>query len=197
MSGYSTAPVSTLLYQDAEPTVVFQKSFNTIAKRHHIRIWRAGDFEGNEVWLGAATHDAGVGFQHGFHDRSRTKSIREPIGSAGKSSWISALQAVPTRISYLNASPDDASVRNPGFRPMAGLLSSGFGLAREAHRRRFRRKTNRRFRLPVPRPSAWLADSCWKHANIFFATICTTGLIVQRSCRVRSFRVKPPSGNDC
>jgi hypothetical protein len=63
MSGYSTAPVSRLLYQDVEPIVVFQKSFNTIAKRHHIRIWRAGLYEGKEVWLGAATHDANIGFQ--------------------------------------------------------------------------------------------------------------------------------------
>ena len=63
MSGYSTAPVSTLLYEQEEPVVVFQKSFNTIAKRHHIRVWRAGLFEGKEVWLAAATHDAGIGFQ--------------------------------------------------------------------------------------------------------------------------------------
>jgi hypothetical protein len=62
MTGYPTAPVSKLLYQGQEPVAVFEKSLNTITKRHHIRIWRAGKFEGSEVWLGAATHDAGVGF---------------------------------------------------------------------------------------------------------------------------------------
>jgi hypothetical protein len=87
MSGYSTAPVSPLLYEQAEPSVVFQKSFNTIAKRHHIRIWRAGIFEGEEVWLGAATHDAGVGFRlrsmtitHKIDpqtDRERTKVVTD------------------------------------------------------------------------------------------------------------------------
>jgi hypothetical protein len=56
-----TAPVSTLLYRDAEPDVVFEKSFNTITKRHHIRIWHA-DGVGCDLWLGAATHDVGVRF---------------------------------------------------------------------------------------------------------------------------------------
>jgi len=62
MTGYPTAPVNKLVYQGVEPAAVFQKSLNTITKRHHIRIWQAGEFEGSPVWLGAATHDAGVGF---------------------------------------------------------------------------------------------------------------------------------------
>jgi hypothetical protein len=101
MSGYSTAPVSPLLYQQAEPSVVFQKSFNTIAKRHHIRIWHAGIFEGQEVWLGAATHDAGVGFQlrsmtitHKIDpqtDRERTKVVTD-LGFTSCSERVSFLE---------------------------------------------------------------------------------------------------------
>ncbi|MGH9592422.1 MAG: LssY C-terminal domain-containing protein [Bryobacteraceae bacterium] len=59
-AGYATAPVSKLFYQGATPNFVFQKSFNTIEKRHHIRVWSIGSFEGNDIWLGAATHDIGV-----------------------------------------------------------------------------------------------------------------------------------------
>jgi LssY-like putative type I secretion system component LssY len=59
--GYDTAPVSKLLYEDAEPDLVFQKSLNTMAKRHHIRLWRY-DLNGREIWLGAATHDVGIVF---------------------------------------------------------------------------------------------------------------------------------------
>jgi hypothetical protein len=59
--GYHSAPVSKLLYEDAEPDVVFQKSLNTISKRHHIRLWRY-DMGGREIWLGAATHDVGIAF---------------------------------------------------------------------------------------------------------------------------------------
>jgi hypothetical protein len=101
MSGYSTAPVSPLLYQQAEPSVVFQKSFNTIAKRHHIRIWHAGIFEGQDVWLGAATHDACVGFRlrtmtitHKIDpqtDRERTKVVTD-LGFTSCSERVSLLE---------------------------------------------------------------------------------------------------------
>jgi hypothetical protein len=63
MKGYPTAPVSTLLFQGNQPDFVFQKSLNTISKRHHIRIWRFGTADGVPLWLGAATHDTGVAFQ--------------------------------------------------------------------------------------------------------------------------------------
>lgn len=60
--GYATAPVSDLRYQGQTPDLVFQKSFNTIAKRHHIRIWAAGEWQDQALWLGAASHDIGVDF---------------------------------------------------------------------------------------------------------------------------------------
>ena len=59
--GYPTAPVSKLLYGGAEPDLVFQKSFNTITRRHHIRLWRVQDGD-RDYWLGAATHDIGIEF---------------------------------------------------------------------------------------------------------------------------------------
>ncbi|MCC6540051.1 MAG: LssY C-terminal domain-containing protein [Bryobacterales bacterium] len=61
---YATAPVSPLYYEGRLPDAVFQKSFNTVAKRHHIRLWQAApDGPGGEpVWLGAATHDIGLKF---------------------------------------------------------------------------------------------------------------------------------------
>lgn len=65
---YNTAPVSKLLYQGRLPDMVFEKSFDTVAKRHHVRIWNAGVFDGQQVWLGAASHDIGVFFDpHVFH----------------------------------------------------------------------------------------------------------------------------------
>jgi|KBSMisStandDraft_5_1062788.scaffolds.fasta_scaffold00166_11 hypothetical protein len=57
-TGYSDAPVSTLLLDGRPPDLVFQKSLNTFAKRHHIRIWKIAErYQGREVWVGAATHD--------------------------------------------------------------------------------------------------------------------------------------------
>jgi hypothetical protein len=57
-TGYSDAPVSLLLLQGKPPDLVFQKSLDTFAKRHHIRIWKLSKtYKGQEVWVGAATHD--------------------------------------------------------------------------------------------------------------------------------------------
>lgn len=57
-SGYAGAPVSTLLVEDRPPDLVFQKSLNTFAKRHHLRIWKLPKtYKSQEVWVAAATHD--------------------------------------------------------------------------------------------------------------------------------------------
>ncbi len=60
--GYATAPVSLLLYEKKAPDLVFQKSWNTLSKRHHVRIWQAGTVDGRELWLGAGTEDVGLMF---------------------------------------------------------------------------------------------------------------------------------------
>jgi LssY C-terminus len=63
-TGYSEAPVSSLMINGRLPDLVFQKSLDTFAKRHHIRIWKlASTYEGRPVWVGAATHDIAV--EHG------------------------------------------------------------------------------------------------------------------------------------
>lgn len=61
MSAYPTAPVSPLRYQGRLPGLVFQKSFNSMAKRHHIRLWQVDSPDG-PIWLGAATHDIAIAF---------------------------------------------------------------------------------------------------------------------------------------
>ena len=58
---YISAPVSTLLLGGKQPDLVFQKSLDTFAQRHHIRIWKqTALFQGREIWVGAATHDIAV-----------------------------------------------------------------------------------------------------------------------------------------
>jgi len=59
--GYKSGPVSLLLLDGQPPDLVFQKQNDTFAKRHHIRIWkRPQNYQGQEVWLAAATHDIGI-----------------------------------------------------------------------------------------------------------------------------------------
>lgn len=61
MSSYPDAPVSTLLHDGRAPEMVFQKSLNSLAKRHHIRLWPV-ELNGGAYWLGAATHDIAITF---------------------------------------------------------------------------------------------------------------------------------------
>ena len=60
-AGYSSAPVSSLTIDNRPPDLVFQKSLDTFAKRHHLRIWKLPTpYQGRDVWVGAATHDISV-----------------------------------------------------------------------------------------------------------------------------------------
>ncbi|MFN7996514.1 MAG: LssY C-terminal domain-containing protein [Bryobacteraceae bacterium] len=61
--GYKEAPVSILYLDSKPPDMVFEKLNNTFSQRHHLRIWRRPDlFQGQAVWVCAATHDTGIDF---------------------------------------------------------------------------------------------------------------------------------------
>lgn len=61
--GYSEAPVSILYLDGRPPDLVFEKLNNTFSKRHHLRIWlRPDPYQGQPVWVCAATHDTGIDF---------------------------------------------------------------------------------------------------------------------------------------
>lgn len=61
--GYDEAPVSVLLLDGRPPDMVFEKTTDTFAHRHHLRIWRRpGAVGGKPVWVVAATHDIGINF---------------------------------------------------------------------------------------------------------------------------------------
>jgi len=88
---YRRAPVSTLFLYDRNPDLVFQKQTDTMAKRHHIRLWQeTSTLDGQPVWVGAATHDVAItfsaskGFTHRIDasvDLERTKVIDDLIFS--------------------------------------------------------------------------------------------------------------------
>jgi ankyrin repeat protein len=60
-TGYNSAPVSLLTLNGRPPDHVFQKGLDTTAKRHHIRIWKMSEtYNGEQVWIGAATHDIAI-----------------------------------------------------------------------------------------------------------------------------------------
>jgi hypothetical protein len=90
--GYSEAPVSVLLLDGKPPDLVFEKTNNTFARRHHLRIWRRpGTIRGKPVWAVAATHDIGIDFSEAGHtfihridshiDRERDKVVNDLLFS--------------------------------------------------------------------------------------------------------------------
>jgi hypothetical protein len=61
--GYAEAPVSVLLLDGKPPQLVFEKTLNSVNKRHHLRVWQIAEtWNGQTVWTAAATHDIGLGF---------------------------------------------------------------------------------------------------------------------------------------
>ncbi len=61
-SGYSEAPFSLLQLEGKDPDYEYQKDLNTVAKRHHLRVFRRQDtWRGQPVWVASATHDIGIG----------------------------------------------------------------------------------------------------------------------------------------
>jgi hypothetical protein len=91
MKADPTAPVAPLIYRGGTADLVFQKTLNTVAKRHHIRIWPAS-FSGTQVWLAAATHDTTIALDSKrmslthridpFIDRERSVVVND-LASAG------------------------------------------------------------------------------------------------------------------
>jgi hypothetical protein len=115
--GYSEAPVSLLLLDGRKPDLVYQKQTNTFAKRHHIRIWKLSQsYQGEELWLGAATHDIRIGVMKGgtrwIHridpqvDREQVK-IKDDLVFARCVEWFSFAErpAIPHRTT--NATGDE------------------------------------------------------------------------------------------
>lgn len=80
--GYTAAPMARLRLNGAVASVTFQKSLDTLSKRHHVRFWRQGD---SDIWLGAATEDIGMTFRRahlthaigGDIDNERAKIIND------------------------------------------------------------------------------------------------------------------------
>jgi len=65
-TAYPDAPMSKLLLNDAPPDMSWEKGFNDVSKRHHIRLWKQPQMvDGQEVWAGAATRDIDFAFMRG------------------------------------------------------------------------------------------------------------------------------------
>jgi hypothetical protein len=79
-TGYNDAPVSTLHLQGKAPDIVFQKSLNTFAKRHHLRIWQL-----KPTYQGRRSLDRRRYARHRHHQRARWHQMVSSHRSAHRS----------------------------------------------------------------------------------------------------------------
>ena len=102
MKADPTAPIAPLIYRGKTDALSFQKTLNTVAKRHHIRIWPASvPDEDTQVWLAAATHDTTITLDERhltlthridkFVDRERSTVVND-LASAGCVAGIGLVQ---------------------------------------------------------------------------------------------------------
>jgi hypothetical protein len=55
--------MSSLLVNGEPADMSLEKGLNDVSKRHHIRLWKQeGEWEGQELWIGAATRDVDFGY---------------------------------------------------------------------------------------------------------------------------------------
>ena len=61
--GFDSAPMSSLMLNGSPADMSWEKGLNDVSKRHHIRLWRQpAQWQGRDVWMGAATHDVEFGY---------------------------------------------------------------------------------------------------------------------------------------
>ena len=78
--GYKKAPMAIMVLDGNRSDIALEKSLNTFAKRHHLRIWRRPqEAHGESVWVAAATED--VGFKFSTQARNFTHVIDGNVDS--------------------------------------------------------------------------------------------------------------------
>lgn len=115
-SSYHQAPMRTFLLEGKPADMSFQKSFNSYAKRDHLRIWEwPAEAGGQTVWLSSSTHDVGASLSLKYHrfvhhiapdiDEERRNVIRDlNVAGCVKADYLVARPAVSSL--SLNATGD-------------------------------------------------------------------------------------------
>lgn len=81
--GYKKAPMNAMTLAGIPSDITYQKSLDTVEKRHHVRLWR--EPSGKNLWLGTASQDVAFRFQqtHWTHvtdpriDNERAKVLND------------------------------------------------------------------------------------------------------------------------
>jgi hypothetical protein len=63
---YRDAPISSLYVNGRKQDFAFEQELGDARRRHHVRFWKLDQHDalGRPLWIGAATHDIGIGLSH-------------------------------------------------------------------------------------------------------------------------------------
>jgi hypothetical protein len=122
-SGDAEAPMRTLLLDGAAPDFTYQRSLNTFAKRHHLRIWkRSEQWQGRTIWASAATRDIAAtfsvrpfGFTHQIEDQvdfEREKVVSDLVftGCVASVSYVQRASGYRAGVDYRRGVNADSRV---------------------------------------------------------------------------------------
>lgn len=111
--GFAEQPMSELLLNGVAPSMAFEKVVNSLARRHHLRIWEwdhAAD--GTPIWLVAATRDDGLIFSRARRrvthrvdpaiDLEQRKVIDDLLAARVVSQWSYLQRTAPSGPVLLN-----------------------------------------------------------------------------------------------
>jgi LssY C-terminus len=91
--GYKRAPMNALTLNGVPSDFVYQKSLDTVQKRHHVRLWKVQQTA--DVWLGAAAEDIGFRFKRAHWTHSTAPNIDNERGKVVNDlAFTSCLDAV-------------------------------------------------------------------------------------------------------
>jgi hypothetical protein len=190
--GYKRAPMNTLTLNGVPSDFVYQKSLDTVQKRHHVRLWK--EPQRADVWLGAAAEDIAFRFEltHWTHstaskiDNERAKVVNDLAftGCFDAAGWVprhspELLQALKGERPILT----DANIavvrlnscNNPNIMPGIDAISGAHARGRPLH------------------ALASLTNDL--RQNIFFTTYNTLKLLTERRA-LKPLRKVPSSDAD-
>jgi hypothetical protein len=178
--GYKQAPMNALTLSGAPSDFVYQKSLDTVQKRHHVRLWKVDHTA--HVWLGAAAEDIGFRFKRAHWTHSTAPNIDNERGKVvndlaftgcldtvelvsrhspdllqdpkSKQLIVTDTQIAVVRLNACNR-PRSVPAVDPGFsRDQRGRLSRGLGALRNDMRHNILFTTYNTVKLVAQRP-AW------------------------------------------
>ena len=110
--GYAAPPMTSLLLNEAEADMCWQKGLNDLSKRHHLRVWKQpGRWQGQELWMAAASHD--VDFAYLRPGRTFTHRIDANVDEEReKVTYDLAFSACASRVAWIDRPTVPQSAQN-------------------------------------------------------------------------------------